>query len=154
MLIISKVGLVYNYYRYYDPETGRYITSDPIGLAGGVNTYAYALNNPLKYTDPNGLCPICPALPYIAGAMAAYAGYEFLDHASDVRDRQDSNRALSDNYFGYRTNVIPNIEQNGIDNYNNLIDAHENGRDFKSSIDDLNRARSLNDVYKDLKNCE
>ena len=55
MLIISKVGLVYNYYRYYDPETGRYITSDPIGLAGGINTYAYVGNNPLKYIDPLGL---------------------------------------------------------------------------------------------------
>lgn len=45
----------YNYYRDYDPATGRFITSDPIGLQGGLNTYAYALNNPLGLTDPLGL---------------------------------------------------------------------------------------------------
>jgi uncharacterized protein RhaS with RHS repeats len=52
-----ETGLHYNYFRYYDPVTGRYITSDPIGQLGGVNLYAYALDNPLYFADPLGLVP-------------------------------------------------------------------------------------------------
>ena len=50
-----ETGLSYNYFRDYDPRTGRYVQSDPIGLDGGVNTYAYAVANPMLYVDPYGL---------------------------------------------------------------------------------------------------
>ena len=73
-------GLVYNYYRYYDPETGRYITSDPIGLNGGINTYSYALNNPLKYIDPTGEVGIVGAVvggvSSAVGTLAAGGSYQ------------------------------------------------------------------------------
>ena len=51
----SETGLHYNYFRYYDPGTGRYLTSDPIGLLGGLNPYEYVTANPLRYMDPYGM---------------------------------------------------------------------------------------------------
>jgi len=46
---------LYNYFRDYDPATGRYIESDPIGLRGGLNTYAYVRADPLRFIDSLGL---------------------------------------------------------------------------------------------------
>ncbi|MHB8744571.1 MAG: RHS repeat-associated core domain-containing protein [Sulfuricaulis sp.] len=74
----SETGLYYNGARYYDPRIGRYISSDPTGLDGGLNTYGYAYQNPLRYTDPSGLTPnpaeptcVDPLQPVCWGGVAA-----------------------------------------------------------------------------------
>jgi RHS repeat-associated protein len=51
----KETNLFYNYFRDYDPSVGRYAQSDPIGMRGGLNTYAYVGGNPLRYVDAFGL---------------------------------------------------------------------------------------------------
>lgn len=65
----SETGLHYNYYRYYNPPIGRYLTPDPIGLEGGINLFTYAANNPSNFYDVFGLYapvprPEAPSRPY------------------------------------------------------------------------------------------
>ncbi|HEU4881033.1 MAG TPA: RHS repeat-associated core domain-containing protein, partial [Longimicrobium sp.] len=50
-------GQMYMRNRYYDPATGQFTQTDPIGIAGGLNTYGFAAGDPVTYSDPYGLCP-------------------------------------------------------------------------------------------------
>jgi hypothetical protein len=54
--------MLYNYFRDYDPQTGRYAESDPAGLSAGTNTYGYVRQNPIGRMDPLGLYDVIVAI--------------------------------------------------------------------------------------------
>lgn len=83
----SASGLNYNYYRDYDPATGRYAQSDPIGLSGGVSTYGYAALNPLSYADPTGEIVWVPIFVGVwAIVELSVAIYDLYDTAQTLMD--------------------------------------------------------------------
>jgi RHS repeat-associated protein len=100
----SETGLHYNYFRYYNPQTGRYITPDPIGLEGGINLFAYVQGNPLRWMDPFGLDEINPSDVEI---IHTYSG-DFLGGIVDIiggrNDMMDAATKRSDAYFHCRAN--------------------------------------------------
>ncbi|GGD36198.1 RHS repeat-associated core domain-containing protein [Pseudoxanthomonas indica] len=59
----AAAGLNSNYFRNYEPGSGRYMESDSMGMAAGVNTYSYASSTPFVLVDPYGMSGTCPASP-------------------------------------------------------------------------------------------
>jgi len=73
-----ETGLHYNYSRDYHPEIGRYVEPDPLGLRGGINMYAYCMNDPVNMTDPSGqfiITGIIIARVAIGAASGGFAGW-------------------------------------------------------------------------------
>lgn len=77
-------GLNYNYFRDYDPATGRYVQSDPLGLPGGIGTYGYTESNPLRWTDRFGLAV---DINLFDPGFFGFLGDKLYDRAQDLPGR-------------------------------------------------------------------
>jgi RHS repeat-associated protein len=66
----SETGWHYNYFRDHEPEVGRYLQSDPIGLDDGVSTYGYVYSRPVEFIDRSGRNGVSVGGAIAAGAIA------------------------------------------------------------------------------------
>jgi len=100
----AATGLNQNYFRDYDPATGSYPESDPIGLNGGISTYAYSGSNPLTQADPFGL----DWIEYNGRQMSLYGG-KLGDRSQLKRQCAASSGQNVPGYFDYRNSAYQNV---------------------------------------------
>ncbi len=106
-----ETGLHYNRHRYYNPNTGRFLTPDPIGLAGGLNNYQY-VPNPTGWVDPLGLVSQSKNSPEQSDSKADFyvgpdgpnatlpsTGYRYMDSSYTQQTISSGQAPLS--YFGF-----------------------------------------------------
>lgn len=91
----EESGFYHVRHRYYDPELGRFTTTDPLGFEDGPNPYQFALNSPLSLDDPTGQY----AFPFLAKAAAAGLTVYLVGDAAIDRMNQDSDRTLGQSLF-------------------------------------------------------
>ena len=96
----SETSLYFNRARYYDPQTGRFLTEDPIGFDGGINFYAYVLNNPASFVDPFGL-KLCKV--FLPGLGNTYLDDSFYPRVKKWMDANDKAGIPIDFSQGFRT---------------------------------------------------
>ncbi len=147
----AETGLHYNGQRYYDPKTGRYLSPDPIGLAGGVNPYVYVGNDPVNLIDLLGLAPGDPYSSPNAAAFAARSDIlsqvdrqtlivEYGGWIYQQSDRSYSYTAPRTDY--YRDQVWPGPRPTGaVADYHRHVDdpGYRHRNEFSPEDNDTNR---------------
>jgi len=123
-----ETGLHYNLFRYYDPDIGRFISPDPIGLVGGINLYQYA-PNPISWIDPWGLS---------CGPTKAARPQKVVNDLKDFRSRNF--RFGSETFKLEKSGMKHILERHHPEYWDGSVKAKQSFFDSKMSIDNVSDA--------------
>ncbi len=146
--------LHYNRHRYYNPDIGRYLTPDPVKVAGGINAYQY-VPNPTGWVDPLGLNANCPgsrnkestcALPAEPGAPDVSRRGAFREAKRDAGIPMNQQPDVMTNPKSGRTTQYKTEKMTDL-NENNILD--ENGRTINTRVYQFTRADSSKVLIQD-----
>jgi len=154
------IGLLYMRARYYDPEIGRFINKDPIGLLAGINPFIYGENNPLRFSDPSGLdgwdiALSCGSLAVgalfpPAGALIAFVDFGVTMYklmCRGYRDATDMSMSLASSMSGVHESVFKYFPVFGIANCVHSIGKHFSGEDRLWFMHLADRFKKTQDYY-------
>jgi RHS repeat-associated protein len=111
-----ETGLHYNRFRYYDPETGRFISKDPIGLHGGLNEFTYALNS-TEWIDPSGL-------------KRLKQGQVYETHSTRTKVSNVNGRMPRNSCYAGKVMPMSDVSDNIKNNYSGIIGRYPHGVPF------------------------
>jgi RHS repeat-associated protein len=114
LFVNGRTSLYLANYRAYSMETGRWLNRDPIEESGGLNLYAYADNQPIKYTDQSGLLPQCRLVAFewicIEPPLVPIDPTDPVESRS--RERKRAGTTAANVLEGIRNKVCPKLPQN------------------------------------------
>jgi len=135
-----STGLYYFRARWYDPITGRWLSKDPIGIAGGLNQYVAFGNNPVNFVDPYGLLWLQIIAPIVGGSLNAIEHYDAFV-SGDMSGADYSQSIVFGAGAAFLSSFIPGVSGvlvGGImagvnDAYNQSLDPNNSGIDIGQS---------------------
>jgi RHS repeat-associated protein len=131
-----ETNLYYNRTRYYNPNTGRFVSEDPIHFKGGINFYPYAKNDPSVFVDPYGQSVWCPS--WLPVCPDYYHNKVLLSNLENDQEILDMTETLALDPFCYgKPGVEQLVEIWQFERLNVIIDAIELGNASLSALDEI-----------------